>query len=448
MSTRTQFILATVIVAITAGAVTLYARSDASQQDASGSMEGHDHAAMLAAGGESRPVRLTETGASRIGVTYATVEAKPLVREVKTVGIVSYDETRLTAVNPKIEGWIEHLYVDFTGAPVREGEPLLELYSPRLVSAQEELILARRLLDETAREGGDRARSNAETLLESARRRLAYWDVPVDEIAAIEERGTVEKTVTLRAPASGIVVEKNVVEGVRIMPGMNLYLVADLSRVWVEAEVFEKDLGLLREGQGAQVTLAAYPGETFSGVITYVYPTVSVDSRTGKIRLELANPGLKLKPGMYGRVEIEVIARDRTLMVPRSAVMATGERSVVFVQDADGTLIPRAVTTGFPGNGEIEILTGLTEGEVVVSSANFLIDAESNLSSAISEMEREGSASGQDPSEHEGHDMGAMTPDTAMPDTTGIHEGHDMGSMTPDTVVPDTTRARQPGNRN
>ncbi len=222
------------------------------------------------------------------------------------MGFITYDETRMTAVSPKIDGWVERLFVDYTGAPVQAGDPLLEVYSPGLVTAQEELLLAHRLLEETAGASEARPRTNAQELVESARRRLAYWDIPEDEIRAIEQRGTVTKTLTLRAPSDGIVVEKNVVEGARIMPGADLYRLADLSRVWIDADVFEKDLSLVREGQAATVTLESYPGETFRGTIAYVYPTVSASARTGKMRLELANPGLKLKPGMYADVEVEL----------------------------------------------------------------------------------------------------------------------------------------------
>ncbi len=203
-------------------------------------MEGHNHAAMTAGGDEQKPVRLDAEGARRIGVTYATVERKQLPLFVEAVGTVAYDETRLATVNPKVAGWVEKLYVDFTGAPVKAGQPLMDVYSPALVSAQEELVLAARLVGQA---GEGRASENALELLRSARRRLAYWDIPEEEIRRIEESGEPTKTLTLRAPASGIVVEKNVVEGDRIMPGMTVYRIADLSHVWIEADVFEKDLG-------------------------------------------------------------------------------------------------------------------------------------------------------------------------------------------------------------
>jgi Cu(I)/Ag(I) efflux system membrane fusion protein len=386
MSTKKQVLVSVVLVAV-AGAVVALVSLGGNSGSAGGGMDGQDHAAMSGGGGDERlPVRLDAAAARRIGVRYATAERKVLDRTVHTVGTVTYDETRIADVSPKIEGWIERLYIDFTGAPVRRGQPLLTLYSPMLVSAQEELILARRLFDETAAEPESRAAERARQLLEATRRRLAYWDIPAGEIRRIEETGTPTKTLTLMSPASGIVVEKSVFEGGRIGPGMTLYRIADLSTVWVDGEVFEKDLGLVREGQPARVTVQAYPGETFRGSVAYVYPTVTVEARTGRVRVELANPGLRLKPGMYAEVELEIPSGGPRLVVPRGAVHATGERSWVFLQTSEGTLLAREVTTGLVAGGDIEILAGLEEGDSVVASANFLIDAESSMGSAIDAM--------------------------------------------------------------
>ena len=405
MSTRNQIIFAVVLVATAATTVGFATRGEAAQET-TGGMEGHDHSAMTSGGGdEMQPVRLNGESARRIGVTYATVVSESLVRHVRTVGIVTFDETRVTAVSPKIEGWVESLHVDFTGAPVTAGQPLLDVYSPVLVTAQEELILAGRLLAEAETGGSERARENARELLGSARRRLSYWDIPGDEIAAIEERGSVSRTVTLRAPSAGIVVEKKVVEGGRIAPGMEIYRVADLSRVWVEAEVFEKDLAYVTEGQHAHISLEAYPGEMFHGMVAYVYPTVSADSRAGRVRVELSNPELRLKPGMYAGLHFEIASEEPVLVVPRGAVLSTGERHVVFVLSSDGTLVPREVVAGATHGDRSEILSGLEAGEVVVSSATFLIDAESNLGAAMEMlpgMEMGGmEMGGMDHSQHE-----------------------------------------------
>ncbi|HEX6308003.1 MAG TPA: efflux RND transporter periplasmic adaptor subunit [Longimicrobiales bacterium] len=414
MKARKQIILSAALVAgalLVVAAFTFTNGGDQAGTDAAG---GHDHAAMTAAGGgELQPVRLEAEAARRIGVTYATATRKSFARSVATVGNVTYDETRLTNVNPKIEGWIEKLYIDFTGAPVRRGQPLLALYSPMLVAAQEELILARQLFNEAAAGGGERAAAKTGELLESARRRLRYWDISDATIRRIEETGAPQKTVTLHAPASGIVVEKMAVEGMRIMPGMDIYRIADLSRVWVEGEVFEKDLSLVRLGQSARVAFEAYPGESFTGTVTYVYPTVSVEARTGRVRIELGNPDLRLKPGMYAKVELAVGDSRSALMIPRSAVHITGERALVFVRAADGVLHPRAVTMGLIAGSEIEILAGLAEGEVVVTSANFLIDAESNMGSAMEPMT-------------EADPVAPPAAEGSVPATTGAvdHSGH------------------------
>ncbi|HEX6308437.1 MAG TPA: efflux RND transporter periplasmic adaptor subunit [Longimicrobiales bacterium] len=378
---KKQIVFSTALIAVALGVVGTYALVGSDEQTPAAG--GHDHAAMAGGLGDAKPVTLDAESARRIGVAYATAEIGDLSRTVRTVGSVTFDETRLVSVSPRIEGWVEHLYVDFTGAPVRRGQPLMAVYSPMLVAAQEELILAARLARD-ASEGA--AADNARNLLDAARRRLAYWEVAPEDIARIERTGVTQKTITLRAPASGLVVEKDVFEGGRIMPGMNLYRIADLSTVWVEGEVFEKDLGLVGLGREVRITLDAYPGESFIGRVTYVYPTVSQETRTGRIRVELPNRTLKFKPGMYANVEFDVPVHLDGLHVPRSAVLTTGTRSLVFVQHADGSLVPHEVTVGRAAGDHVEILGGLTAGQVVVASAGFLVDAESNLGAAMSGM--------------------------------------------------------------
>jgi len=429
MKTRSQIVLALTIVILSAGVVAVSTLRGAPQEQTDTSMEGHDHSAMSAGSDEPQMVSLSAEDGQRIGVTYATVVRGSLPLTVSTVGSVTYDETRITSVSPKVEGWIERLFVDFTGAPVRAGQPLLEVYSPALVTAQEELLLARDLLRKAGEAGGERATENAEDLLAAARRRLAYWDIPEDEIQSLEERGTVSKTLTLRAPSTGVVVEKNVVEGARITPGMELFRVADLRQVWIEAEVFEKDISMIQLGQHAMVSLEAYPGEMFHGSVSYIYPTVSPSARTGRVRLELQNPDQKLKPGMYAQVELHGANVEETLLVPRSAILQTGERSMVFHRMSNGQLHPMEVITGLSSGDQVQVLSGLTEGTVVVASATFLIDAESNLGAAMAGM------AGMD---HSMMDMGGADPAGAMaaPDTVGAevdHSGHDMSGMAPDT---------------
>lgn len=400
MNTRKQVLISGAIVVAALTTVGLYsaiAAPDALPE----SPQGHDHAAMTAGGGgEAAPVRLDAEAARRIGVTYATAALRPFRREVGTMGSVTYDETRLTSVDPRIEGWVERLYVDFTGTPVRRGQPLMEIYSPMLVTAQEELLLARRLAEDARASGAERSAASADELLDAARRRLRFWGVQESEIAAVERRGTPTRTLTIRSPASGIVVEKSVIEGGRIMPGTELFRIADLSRVWIDGEVFEKDLSLVRLGQSAEVRFEAYPGETFSAVVSYVYPAVSLESRTGRVRLELDNPGLRLMPGMYASVTLASEGEREALMVPRSAVHQTGTRALVFVRHGE-SLMPHTVTTGLVADGEIEILSGIEAGMQVVSSANFLVDAESSMGGSL------GSIPGMDPAApadaHAGH---------------------------------------------
>jgi Cu(I)/Ag(I) efflux system membrane fusion protein len=316
----------------------------------------------------------------------------------------------------------------------------MDVYAPQLVSAQEELALAARLTRDAVTE---RARENAEALLESARRRMAYWDIPPETVRRVEETGQIERSITLRAPASGMVVEKAVIEGDRIVPGMVLYRIADLSRIWIEADVFEQDLGLVRVGQEAEVRFEAFPAEAFPARVTYLYPTVSLESRTGRVRLELTNPEGLLRPGMYAQVTLTAPAGPATVVIPRSAVLETGERALVFVEDASGTLVPRSVTTGRVSGRQVQILAGLAPGERVVSSASFLVDAESNLG-ALMDMGAE-AASGMDGMDHSGHDMTDDTVDHSGHDMTGDtvdHSGHDMsggdmdhsGHAMPDTV--------------
>lgn len=349
--------------------------------------EGHDHSTMLmgAAGDSARAVMLTADQARRIGVTYAVASIRPLEREIRTVGQVTYDETRVATVSLKIDGWVEQLHVNFTGQAVSQGTPLLAIYSPMLVSAQEELLLARRLADDVA-QGSAEARANAASLLSSARRRLAWWDVPASEIERIERTGDVQRTTTLRAPVSGFVVEKNVLPGQRVMAGDALYRIADLRTVWVEGEVFERDLSSIRLGQRVAVEVDAMPGASLSGRITYLYPTLDPQTRTLRVRVELANPALRLKPGMYATLHWHGVGRASALSVPRTAVMSTGQRHLVFVLRADGMLEPRLVQVGETTEDRVQVLSGIAPGDSVVRSATFLVDAESNLGTLLGGM--------------------------------------------------------------
>jgi len=370
------------IVLATAGGVYLTTRDAAAPPPAPG---GHDHAAMSAGTSKAQPVSLTDDQSRRIGVTFAQATVGPFDKEVRTVGQIILDETRVHVISPKVDGWVERLYVDETGQPVVAGAPLLALYAPMLVQAQEELLLAKTLQKDMSAASGE-AQGGAATLLESARRRLAYWDIPEREIAEIERTGQVHKTLTLYAPGGGYVLDKNIVAGQRIMAGEALYRIADLREVWVEGEVFEQDLADVRVGQMVHADLSALPGEHRMGRIDYVYPTVDPQTRTARIRVVLPNSEGRLKPGMYATLRIVGTARDRVLTVPRDAVLSTGERHVVFVREANGQLAPHEVAVGSANDTRIEILRGLDDGAMVVASATFLVDAESNLGKALGGM--------------------------------------------------------------
>lgn len=436
MIQRTQILMGAALLT-SAVAVVLILQPEASSIEASG-MEGHDHAAMMAGLDAAQPVRLTEADARRIGVAFTRVESRVVQPEVRAIGVTTWDERRMSVINPRVSGWVEALHVDFTGAQVEAGAPLLELYSPELVTAQEELALAARLAREATSE---RARHNAEELLAAARRRFEYWNVAPSEVGHALEMGHIRPTLTLYAPSNGFVVEKHVVEGDRVLPGDVLYRIADLSRVWVEVDVFEHDLGSVTLGQTATVRFEAYPEQTLEARVSYIYPTVSLESRTGRVRVELDNPRGRFRPGMYAEVRLRADPTPPVLTIPQSAVLQTGERTMVFTEDGTGRLIARDVVLGRRVERDVVVLSGLREGDRVVSAAAFLVDAESNLgaltgsnpepdamSGAMDHSEHDMGAGGMD---HAEHDMGAGAMDHSehgMEDGTMDHSGHDMGA--------------------
>lgn len=377
---RNLAIVATILVAAIVTAL-LLSRGGAGGTEQAG--EPHAHGAAPAAG-QSQPVMISAEDAQRIGVTFASVELAPLSREIRTVAQVTYDETRIKSISPKIDGWVEQLFVNYNGQPVSAGQSLLTVYSPMLVSAQEELLLAMRLTQSLSGAASD-ARTGATDLVTAARRRLRNWDISAAEIERLERTGQAQRTMTIRSPYSGVVIEKNVLGGQRIMAGDALYKIADLSTVWVEGEVFERDLPAVRLGAAVTTEFDALPGENRGGRITYLYPTLNPETRTARVRVALANPGLRLKPGMYATIRIEG-ASTSFVSVPRSAVLSTGERNLVFVRRADGMLEPRNVVIGESTEDRTRIISGVDVGETVVASATFLVDAESNLGTSLGGM--------------------------------------------------------------
>jgi Cu(I)/Ag(I) efflux system membrane fusion protein len=323
-------------------------------------------------------VHLTAEEERALGIVYTTVERGPLARTIRTVGRIEVAEPRVADITPKIEGFVERLFVSTTGESVRRGQRLLTLYSPALVAAQEELLTAKRLAAQVDTSAGE-AWHHAQTTLEAARRRLAYWDITEAQITQVENTGQVTKTLTLVSPVNGIVLEKNVLEGQRVMPGKRLYRIADLSTIWVEGDVFEQDLQFVREGQQAHIEVSAYPGVHVMGRVSFVYPTVDERSRTNRVRLTVPNPELRLKPGMFATVYLDAEIGEDVISVPLDAVVATGERNLIFQRHEDGSLHPHEAVLGARAGDRVQVLAGLEEGDVIVASANFLIDAESRL---------------------------------------------------------------------
>ena len=317
-----------------------------------------------------------------IGVRIGTVEKRLLQKVIRTNGRVEFDEKRLTTISPKIGGWIEDLYVDFTGAPVKKGAPLLTLYSPELVSTQEEYLAALRARQELAASPYPEVAASGNALVESARRRLRLWDISEEQIRELEQTGQVRKSLTLYSPYSGIVLEKMAFKGMRVEPGMALYKLADLTVVWLIADIYEYELPLIRLGQQASINLSYLPGEAFTGKAVFIYPYLDAQTRTARVRFEFANPRGTLKPEMYAGVEITIRLGDK-VAVPEGAIIDTGIRKVAIVEKGAGYFEPRDVKLGTKAGDYYEVLDGLKVGERVVTSANFLIDSESKLKEAI-----------------------------------------------------------------
>jgi Cu(I)/Ag(I) efflux system membrane fusion protein len=320
-----------------------------------------------------------------IGVKIGTVEIKPLEKVIRTVGRVDYDEKRLTTISPKIGGWIEDLYVDFTGRFVQQGEPLLTLYSPELVSTQEEYLLALRAKKELVKSPFPEVAGSGSSLAESARRRLKLWDINDEQIKALEESGQPRKTLTLHSPFSGIVLEKVAYKGMNVMPGMALFKLADVSVVWLYADIYEYELPFIHLGQQASIQLSYLQGENFTGKAIYIYPSLNPETRTAKVRFEIPNPHGKLKPEMYANVEIKVHL-GRKLTVPEGAIIDTGIRQLAIIDKGSGYFEPREVKVGAKVDNYYEVIRGLKAGERVVTSANFLIDSESKFKEAVGAM--------------------------------------------------------------
>ncbi len=317
------------------------------------------------------PIRISRRQAALAGVTFAIAREAPVERTVRAVAMVVPSERGLSIVNARVTGWVERLYLNETGRHVEVGDPLFELYAPDLVTAQEELLLARRL---AGTPGGD-------SVVSATRRRLALWGIPDDVIAEVEQTGVVRRTLTIRSPFTGHVLEKNVIEGQMIRAGDRLFELADLSTVWIEPAIFEADIPLVRVGQRATLTFDAVPGRVFEGRVTFVHPTLDMQTRTLRVRIEIPNRRLEIKPMMYGTVRIRTVGVSG-VVVPLTAVLPTGARDLAFVF-REGGVVPTDVVVGTRGDSTLLVTQGLTVGDTVVSSATFLFDSESSLAAAM-----------------------------------------------------------------
>ena len=320
------------------------------------------------------------------GISTEKVTIRDLTKTVRTVGIVEVDERRVAYVQTKFKGWIEKLFVNFTQTPVRLGEPLFTVYSPELLTAQEEFLLALRDVQHPVqgRFGQEFEQSNQD-LLDSAQRRLELWDVPNAEIKKLKETGVASKTLEIDSPVEGIVLNKNAFIGMNVEPGMNIFTIADLSEVWVMADIYEQDISWIKIGQKATLTLPSFPEESLMGTVSFINYVLNTSTRTMKIRFDFNNPSYQLKPGMYTTVELNLNI-GKTLAVPDTAVIDTGERKIVFVVAGKGRFEPRNVQLGLKAGSYYQVIDGLKAEEEVLTGAQFLIDSESRIKGSGAKM--------------------------------------------------------------
>jgi RND family efflux transporter MFP subunit len=331
-------------------------------------------------------IKIDPVTVQNIGVKTTDVTRGPLIATVRTVGQVTYNEALVQHIHTKVSGWVEDLFVNTTGQEVSKGEELLSIYSPELVATQQEYLQALRYERQTGTSTFKDVASGGKALVDATRRRLLYMDIDPAQIEALEKRGTIQKAMTLRSPTHGIVIDKKVLAGMKVTPGMELYTIADISNIWVLGSIYEYELPFIRTGQEAEITLPYEPGVVYKGRISFIYPYLSAATRTVQIRIDLKNPKFKLKPEMYVNVMITTKVGEDVLQVPDNAVIRTGTKNIVIMALGGGRFKPRDVVLGAEGEGVVEIKSGLADGEKVVTSAQFLIDSESNLKEALNRM--------------------------------------------------------------
>jgi Cu(I)/Ag(I) efflux system membrane fusion protein len=339
---------------------------------------------------KQRQVSISPEKIQKLGVKTETARLRPLANTLRALGSIQVDERRVHAVAAKFEGWVQRLYVNATGQTVKRGQPLLETYSPELITAQQEYLIAREG-EKALSAGSPQAQATAQQLSQNALQRLRFWDIAPAQLQSLQNQAQALDTLPLLSPMDGVVLEKPVVEGMRFMPGEMLFRIADLGQVWLVVDIYEQDLDWIKSGQAVSVRINAYPNRAFNGHVSFIYPTMAPETRTAKVRIELPNTLGLLKPGIYGSVSITSgDGQVKRLTVPDSAVLDSGTRQIVLVRLDEGHFEPRVVKLGRKTDGYVEVLEGVESGESVVTSANFLIDAESNLKGALDGLEPPG----------------------------------------------------------
>ncbi|HJT20161.1 MAG TPA: efflux RND transporter periplasmic adaptor subunit [Nitrospira sp.] len=333
----------------------------------------------------SRTVTIAPDRLQTIGVIFEEVKRRPLEKVIRTVGRVEIDERRLARVNLKFAGWIDELLVSAIGDHVKKGDVLFTIYSPDLVATQEEYLLAVQSIKELGQSEFPEVSRGAKDLLEATRRRFQLWDITENHIRELEQTGKVLRTLPMHSPITGTVTRMEARRGTYVSPGTELYMIADLSHIWIFGDIYEYELPFINIGQGATVTLSYDPRTKLHGHVGFIYPTLDPKTRTARVRFELENPGEKLKPEMYANVELGINLGTR-LAVPRNAILESGQRQVIFIHHGGGKLEWRTVTVGARTGEYVEVVEGLKEGDHIVTSANFLIDSESQLKAAVESM--------------------------------------------------------------
>jgi RND family efflux transporter MFP subunit len=372
-------------------------------------------------------IRIDPVTVQNIGVTIEKAQVRLLTKEISAGAVVKIDETHQVIVSTKISGWIEKLHVNYTGAKVHKGEPLFEIYSPELVSTQDEYLQAIRF----ARKFAGNDSSGATQLLESTRRRLMNWDITDKQLTDLVQQGKSSKTLTIYSPLSGVILEKTAIEGLNVVPGMSLYRIADLSTVWVIANVYQNDLPYVKIGMEASIEFQSQPGMIYSGKVQFIAPVFDQNTKTAQVRIEVKNSdGFDLKPDMFANVIIHSKAPVQSITVSEQSVIHTGTRTLVVVDIGNGYYKPLDVQLGLSANGYVQIVKGIEEGQSIVTSSQFLIDSESNLRAAVSKMSSSDSTGKVEKEQHKGHNMPSMKMESMPNDTSEMQ----MDAMEKDTA--------------